>query len=379
MHRRAVPMMMMACAAATACRTEPDPPDPVASWTVSPSPSVSIGAASGDTATLFQRIVGARITSTGEIVVGDAGLGVIRVFDSDGTFRVQMGRPGEGPGEFRSLRGLWIVPPDTIGAWDSGAYRLTFFRVDGSLVRSVGLRPSTESSGVGRLDQLVGPLSRDEVALASIGFGDVEGDRADRMSVELFRVTGEHIGRVGEVRGMVRGARAPVPYSPFPYFAVRGDAVYFTNGASPEVTVLEAGGVARTITLPRAEHDVNAAWEALRPALEEKAEPYYLSFLEEMSRPDSIPHIAGLLVDDAGRVWTKRYQVPWDALWIDGGERIRGGRWLVADLDGKPMATVDLPDGFTPLQVAEGRLLGLSVDALGVEGVEVYDLIRPDM
>lgn len=369
------PIALVVTALYAACSPSGEAGSRAETWSVSTQPAVSIGEMDGDTTVLFQRITDLAFTPQGEIVVADGGLGVLRVFDREGRFVTQIGRRGEGPGEFESIRGIWTFPPDSMGVWDSGAYRLTYFRTDGSLARTVTLEAAARAAGVGSLDQFVGPLADGSVALASITIGDGPPPRSDRMSVEVFSAEGRYAHRLAEIQGMVRGTRAPIPFSPFPYFAVRDGAVLFTRGVAPEVRAL-GGGDTTTLVFPPAEVDVDSAWESLRPALEAREQPFFLGLLDEMEKPGALPHIAGLLVDDEGNVWTKTYRAPGDALWLDGGARVRGGSWMVATREGRLVATVDLPEGFSPFEVAADRILGLSIDVLGVERVEVYGLNR---
>ena len=366
--------------AAAACTPGGDDGLDLDSWVIAPAPSTVIGEMDGDPMYLFQRVAGAGLMPDGRIVVADAGLSVIRVFDAEGTFLSQMGGEGEGPGEFRGLRGVWIVPPDTIGAWDSHSLRITYFEAAGSLIRTVSLEPSAEARGVGSLDLLVGALADGSVAIGSLAFGSPDGTGADRVSVERFGPGGAHLERLGETTGFIRirlgeGSRAPIPFSPYPRFAVRGDAVFHTNGAAPRVHVW-AAGARRAIDLPPADHDPELAWATLASRLDEGGSELYRDLLPEAPRSDSIPHLSGLLVDDAGLVWTKQYDPGADALWLDSGSRAFGGTWWVVEPSGRLVATAEVPSSLAPLQVVGDRALGVTVDALGVERIHVHPIVR---
>ncbi|MEX0690560.1 MAG: 6-bladed beta-propeller [Gemmatimonadales bacterium] len=72
--------------------------------------------------------------SNGQVWVADASDLTIRVFGSDGSYRMAVGRRGQGPGEFRSLRGLgWLA--DTLYVVDAENIRASFFDPQGALVR----------------------------------------------------------------------------------------------------------------------------------------------------------------------------------------------------------------------------------------------------
>jgi len=366
--------------AAAACTAGSDDGLELDSWAIAPAPSTVVGEMDGDPMYLFQSVAGAGLMPDGRIVVADAGLSVIRVFDANGTFLSQLGGEGEGPGEFRGLRGVWIVPPDTIGAWDSSSVRITYFEAAGSLIRTVSLEPSTEARGVGSLDLLVGTLADGSVAIGSLGFGSPDGTGADRVSVERFGPGGDHLERLGETTGFIRvpfGDRssAPIPFSPYPRFAVRESTVYHTNGTAPRVDIWAAGS-RRAIEFPPADHDPELAWATLASRLDEEGSEFYRDLLPEAPRSDSIPHLAGLLVDDAGLVWTKQYDPGTDALWLDSGRRVYGGTWWVAEASGDLVATADVPPTLAPLQIVGDRALGVTVDALGVERIQVHPIVR---
>jgi hypothetical protein len=59
----------------------------------------------------------------------------IRVHDSNGAFLQTIGRPGEGPGEFKSVGPLGMLG-DTLWVLDYGTYRFSFFDLAGNLLGS---------------------------------------------------------------------------------------------------------------------------------------------------------------------------------------------------------------------------------------------------
>lgn len=347
-------------------------------WVVSDTPLVSIGELEGETAYLFQSIIDAELLSDGRVVIADGGLSVIRVFDSAGALLSELGGSGEGPGEFQTLRSIW-TQGDTLVAWDSESRRLSYFTLPSTLSRVVSLERSPEASGVGSLDAAVGALPSGIVVIASLGFGST-GDgstgevSADRLSLETFGADGAHLGRVLDGTGLIRfrvGERgsAPVPFSPLPHFDTHGSRIYYADGSSPTVTAWSAGAT-RVIQLPGIAHDIDAAWAGLVEGVQEDGREFFAGIISEAPRPDSLPQLAGLLVGDDGQIWTKPYEPMADALWLAGADNY-WGTWRVVDDAGAVVATVSLPRGFRPLSVADDLVLGVGVDALGVERVQV--------
>lgn len=86
---------------------------------------LEIGAVSGEVPYLFDNIVNAVRLSNGTIVVANAGTRELRFFDSSGRFLYAQGRQGEGPGEYRTLTGLWRMGGDTLVAYDRSLGRMT--------------------------------------------------------------------------------------------------------------------------------------------------------------------------------------------------------------------------------------------------------------
>jgi len=52
------------------------------------------------------------------------------LYDADGSFLSQVGREGQGPGEFTSLRGVVVAPGDTVHVFDRGNQRVTVLSPD---------------------------------------------------------------------------------------------------------------------------------------------------------------------------------------------------------------------------------------------------------
>jgi hypothetical protein len=59
----------------------------------------------------------------------------IKVYGADGNFVRSIGREGDGPGEIRG--GMLAVRGDTVVVQDPNAHRLTFFKADGTFIRTV--------------------------------------------------------------------------------------------------------------------------------------------------------------------------------------------------------------------------------------------------
>jgi hypothetical protein len=62
---------------------------------------------------------GVVLLDDGRIVVADGSANEIRVYDARGARLSTLGRTGDGPGEFRGVRGITAFGRDSLLAWDA--------------------------------------------------------------------------------------------------------------------------------------------------------------------------------------------------------------------------------------------------------------------
>ena len=78
-------------------------------------PTLSLGTVDGDEASMFFFVRGANRLSDGSLAVLNNGSGEIRIFTRAGTHLRSMGGQGDGPGEFRIGRFIWVLPGTRCG------------------------------------------------------------------------------------------------------------------------------------------------------------------------------------------------------------------------------------------------------------------------
>lgn len=145
-NSRALLALLLSTGLLSACGVDPQedapPPagDAVSEWEVAAEPSLSIGVVEGDERYQMHQVVGAAQLPDGRIAVMNAGSAELRIYAPDGTFISAHGRPGEGPGEFRSASRLHLIG-DTIIIYDSRLQRLSLHDVSGSFLENRPLRP----------------------------------------------------------------------------------------------------------------------------------------------------------------------------------------------------------------------------------------------
>ena len=342
-------------------------------WSVEVQPRLRIGVQDGEAPYLFDRISAVRVLENGGVVVADRGSATIRIFDATGGHRLTMGGPGSGPGEFRWLRDISILPPDTILAYDGSLFRLTWFLTDGTLVATRTLRPADGSP-----ELYLGTYSNGDVAAAWIAPAPREPGRAvpDLMRVGRFGADGALISVLGTLEGMRRMGPGPVPFSPFLHAALLRDSVFFTDGREPALMVLGAdGATARSIAVPLSRPDRESSWDTLRATLAAQGSRRLDDF-PEAAALEPVPSIAEVLFDAEGRFWLKQYDPATDSYLARGGPLAHGGRWSVVSPEGQVIAEIDFPRQFAPVHVGARHVAGVYRSELGVEEVWVFDFRR---
>ena len=94
---------------------------------------VRIGALDGPDAEVFGEVSDVAVTADGTMWISDSQLAVIRRFAPDGTYLGDVGREGDGPGEFRGGMDIGVAALDEgrMVAYDVHARRISFFSEDG--------------------------------------------------------------------------------------------------------------------------------------------------------------------------------------------------------------------------------------------------------
>lgn len=96
---------------------------------------ISIGGLEGPDDRVFGQIAAAVFGRNHEIVVADARLQRIVVYNPDGSYRRTIGKVGQGPGEFVEPVALALLD-DTLFVYDGRQGRISAFNYDGSFIRA---------------------------------------------------------------------------------------------------------------------------------------------------------------------------------------------------------------------------------------------------
>lgn len=354
-------------------------------WRISDTPTLEIGTAVGEEAYTLYGVRAAIRLDDGRIAVANQRTAQIRIYDRDGRHLEDLGRRGDGPGEFQSLMDLWRGPGDSIVAADNRLARLTVLDDEGGVGRTIPLQQSPTPR------QLFGRRTLgDGTLLVSGAVPPSEPPREGLFDggirqFDRYDPDGRHLNHIGELpHGLNWGfnlgggesgfAFTTAPFSIFsPPHASDGESVFLGDGTLPEVRRWSPEGeLLRIIRWGAEPREVTSAirdgYRSMRldgattPEFRQSTE----AMLDGLVFPDYLPVYETLLADSEGLLWVKPYTPQWE----------RAGDWWVFDSSGRWLGNVPIPPGLTLLDVGSDYILGSVRDEQDVERVLMYNLDR---
>lgn len=357
-------------------------------WRLSAEPAVRIGALNGLAEYQLYDVRDAVRLSDGRIVVSNAGTDQLRFYNAEGQHVRSVGGDGDGPGEFRELANLAVLPGDTLYAWDFSAERLSIFGPRGDFIESVNLSGIREVLGV----QMVGAFDRGAILLDG-GFNigaalETTGTRIVRDTVGFLRVdrTGTVLDTLGSFPGneqvsVVQGTDSrfvrmrSLPFGREALLRVRDSRAYVGVTGRWEIGVYTPDGqLERLIRLDRSRvpvtsDDIADYKESALAGIEDQNERRQRqSMLEAITFPDRFPAFSDFHVDSDGDVWVESYARPDH----DGPTSS-----LVFDPEGRLLGSVQIPSSLRIDQIGSDYLLGVTENDLGIKQVRLYEIIKP--
>jgi hypothetical protein len=361
-----------------------------ADWTL--EPDLRIGSLDGrDDA--FGSIRSLAPGPDGTIAVLDAFERTVRVFDEDGRLLRRLGRPGDGPAEFRlPMRVGWLA--DTLWVSDARLERITYFGARGELLETHPYSPSHWPPGAPVAAGSVMLTTDGAVTIVTEASGTwdpqpeltaayVETDRMGtvRDVLHTFQMPNPMIGMVPPVAGRPR----PVEWHRFqsrPTFAIdplrrhgvhveRTVAATATEGLFHVTRATFEGDTLfsvsfqftpREITPAEVDEAVNMlAMNWQRYGSEEAARRAIRS---QLVVPRFAPAVTGVTLAPEGQVWLERERL--------GNRTV----WNVVDIDGSMLAVVTGPASLRSIEISGDHVWGIERDELGIGHVARYRIRR---
>jgi hypothetical protein len=350
-------------------------------WAISAEPQLDIGVAEGAAEYQLYRASSAVRLSDGRVVVANGGTNELRFYDRDGSHLMSVGRTGEGPGEFRDLQRVWLLPGDSLLAYDFFPSRLSVFTSSGEFVRSQHF-----ASSDGRQILIRGPLSDGSLIAAGAPIWNAPGATSGvvRDSVPYYRydATGALIGTLGrfpslEAYRIVTSddwRLTSVPFPRIPVTAITGNRFHFGPADTYELrTYTPSGELERVVRLAQPTRAVEPAdideykRERLERAERDGERPAMERILGEVPFPQTLPSYDQMVADADGNLWVADYRTV----------RQDAASWNVFSAAGELMGSVATPARFEVLQIGTDFILGQWLDDLEVEHIRLFALNKP--
>jgi len=343
---------------------------------------VSIGGAD-DHAVALSNVTGVAAGADGRIFVADGQARTIYVFDAKGSVLDSIGREGEGPGEFRYLAGIELLPGDTLVTWDGWANRVQRFTGNGDFIDAVvfndGMQDRAHRTAdgtifsVGRMPQVMKgsptdfTVDRDTLALLH----RLPTGQIDTVEIAPGRERVQRILRMSN--GSLATTMLDRPFGRDFLWAGTADGLWFGHNDVFRIRHVDSMGrpdreirgsplsepVSRTdATAWKAALEANAKTDRGRELIEKQFDPAVL--------PATRPAFTRLVAGESGELWVRAFE--WDGT--------QAGRWLVFSKTGEYVGQVETPPGLRLEAVTRDRILGVARDQFDVPALHVYALAR---
>ncbi len=361
-------------------------------WTVSPEATLRLGGTSATReAELFTELNGVTRLVGGEVVVLEGSLSELRFFSEDGEHIRTIGGKGDGPGEFGEAQSFIRLTGDSLLVRDTRKSSLVLFAPGGEHVLSEPVDRQKmwglgNFTGVGwyepplpdrSLLEFLGSEESTEVPAGESGPTEsnpnrllirVSADRSTADTLGLYRA--RHAYFVELPGGFVEFVEHP--FFARGHLAISTDPmmIYLAGGGEYSVSRFSQGGAPDMIirrTSPRrtpTREEREAAWtEAVRDVAPERRP----GIPRDLSVPDAVPDILGMVAGPDGELWVQREPF------------VRGQNQAVLDVfdsDGQYLGEIRLAVPLRVREVGEDYVLGDRRDEFDVPIVELYALQR---
>ncbi len=337
-------------------------------WSIDPDPVVDLTLTGSGPAHEFYQVGSMKQRPDGSLMLANRSSEEVRVYSATGEFLGSFGGSGEGPGEFRSL---YVIENagDTLLAMDSDG-RVTVVAPELTVVRTFNIAPLTLD-----LHYVNGGAILPEPRALVLPQAGVAGRIRRPDPLVLFDLEGELIDSIGETRGpelYVSGGTVGVFFGKSSHVATMGRRIFLGSNDTMQVDELDvSGNLVRIRRVPDYPLDLSDAQIAAeRDFFLDRSPPGspFRQGFEDAPASDTRPAYNDILVDPSGAVWLELFR--------GAHEQDHPQEWLVLDVDGTWLGTVQIPDRFTVSDITMDAVLGVWRDELDVQHPQVLRLTR---
>ena len=340
----------------------------------------------------------------GDIALGPDGLlytlewgeGSVRRWTPDGQPAGNIGRLGEGPGEFEQPTDLGFFG-DSLWVWDMDAYRVSYFDLDGAFLGSVS--PKVEFGGPGGAPPRPGTPLRDGTfvgtspmwahgiatgTLKESAYAHMDADGAILSRIWAMPFESHDIFALLNDEG-TGGTYGNQPFGDGYSTSTGGDGLLVlesrawtgTGDATVKVTTIGLDGDTvfaaaipyDPVPLPAERFDSAVAamsedWSGYGRPVDEA------DIREAMYRPAYLPAVRGVMRAADGTIWLRRF----DPVESETGE-VMNESWVL-DAEGAPLARALFPAGVRVAVIDGDTVWGIEMDELDVQYIVRYRLVK---
>ena len=295
----------------------------------------------------------------------DVAGGFISQFDEKGRFIRSIGRKGQGPGELLQPVAFQKLADGRLIVLDARNFRTTYFDDSGTYLSSHGWRRMR-----------LGPIYAD----TSIYLGRERGNGVmfnafthdGHMAKPFFKYRERELQQSNDYYGTI-------PFSPYSLIAVDPGAsrIYHSSSGGYQIEVYDLSGQKRRVIerdyrrIPITKAFIQAYCDGLQPTASDPVQrPIGEILKSKVQWPSHFPAIAGMTVDDQGRLWVETHEVQ-----KNEGRTLRAFDLYSREGDFLTRTWLDLSAEKSRM-IKKGKLYSLETDEeLGMHVVKRYRII----
>jgi hypothetical protein len=239
-------------------------------------------------------------------------------FHPDGSYSHDIGRRGEGPGEFQNVN-IMSISDGIVTVFDMRLYRTSLFRTDGTFIESISiprnrffmvgfhLGPNGEKILLGQKDEMGRDTYRYSTAIVHLL--SAENDTIATLTTERVKLSYDFF--IEEYR---TGGLAWIYFSGWPMSKYhKENGIYLTTGHDPSISIYSLSGLLKRVILidippkPVADAERRAVQSYYEQRMQNATDDRYREIakqqLEHMEFCDPKSYWLGIHVEENGYIW----------------------------------------------------------------------------